>query len=139
MIYTCDRNITKSIYLVVKPFIISKREQITVEIEINKTVESLKKAVFQQLGESIANYYNIRLFSLSPTMNELNTPTKTIHQCMIKDSSKLIIIADYGFHFREIVSEANSKTKIQFANGSSTITTTKIIAKKVEEAIKVPT
>ena len=49
IVSTCDKNLSKSIFVRVKPFLATKREQITIEIEITKTIDSLRKAVFNQL------------------------------------------------------------------------------------------
>lgn len=50
MVYTSDRNVTKSITIIVKSLLINHREQVVVDIEINRNIDTLKKMVFQQLG-----------------------------------------------------------------------------------------
>lgn len=42
---------------------------INVSIEITKTIESFKKEIFDYLGLKIAYYYNIKLFTTSPTLS----------------------------------------------------------------------
>ena len=49
IVSTTDKNLSKSIFVRVKPFLATKREQITIEIEITKTIDSLRKAIFNQL------------------------------------------------------------------------------------------
>ena len=46
MIHTADTNISKSVDLIIKPILLNKFDQIVINIEINKTIESLKKLIF---------------------------------------------------------------------------------------------
>ena len=133
VIYTSEKNITKSIILVVKSFLITRKEQTIVEIDIAKTIDTLKKQIFTQLGEQIAQYYNVRLFACNPTMAELNVPSKTITQCQIKDNAKLILTADYAFTFRPVAPNKNSKYKVTLNN--NTLGSSKIVEepKKADE------
>jgi hypothetical protein len=136
VIYTSEKNITKSIILVVKSFLITKKETIIIEIEIAKTIDTLKKQIFTQIGEQISHYYNVRLFACNPTMTELNVPSKTITQCQIKDNAKLILTADYAFTFRPIVPPKNSKYKVTLTN--NTLVSSKIVEEKKPEEKPIP-
>jgi len=51
-------------------------------------------------------------------------------QCGIKENSKLILTADYGFGFKEI-GEKNMRYKISLSNNNFTLTSSKIEEKKV--------
>ena len=97
--YTCDTNIKKNIDVVVKPILTNKFDQITINIEINKTIETLKKLIFEKLEESISNYYDIKLYTVSPVLTEFNIPSKTIIQYAIKDGAKIVLSAKYAFGF----------------------------------------
>lgn len=125
VVYTSQKNLTKSIFVAVKSLLITKKEQIIVEIEISKTIDTLKKQIFTQIGEQISHYYNLRLFALSPALAELNVPSKTIAQCHIKDNAKLILTADYAFTFRPIIQPKNSKYKLTLTN--NTLISSKIV------------
>lgn len=69
VIYTSEKHLSKSIFVVVKSLLINHREQIIIEIDISKTVDTLRKAIFQQLGEQMGSYYNIKLFATNPMLN----------------------------------------------------------------------
>lgn len=118
MIYTSDKNLTKTIFIGIKSMLINHKEQIIIEIEISKTIDTLRKAIFQQLGEQIANYYNIKLFATNPMLNELTVHTKTIHQCLIKDNDKLILTADFAFGLKAVPNTLSCKYKITL-NGNT--------------------
>ena len=105
----------------VKPFLVTKREQITVEIEITKTIDSLRKAVFSQLDESMANYYNIKLCTTTPVLTELTTNSKTIAQSQIKDNDKLVLTADYAFTFAPV--RPHPRLNVTISGQSLTVTT----------------
>lgn len=122
IIYTSERHLSKSIFIVVKSLLINHREQIIIEIDISKTIDTLRKAIFQQFGELMGSYYNIKLFATNPMLNELSLHTKTIHQYLIKDNDKLILTADYAFNFKPL-SPVPCKTKITLNN--STLASTK--------------
>ena len=114
---------SKSIFIVVKSLLINHKEQIIVEIEISKTIDTLRKAIFQQFGEQMGNYYNIKLFATNPMLNELSVHTKTIYQYLIKDNDKLVLTADYAFGFKPISTAVPCKTKITLNN--NTLSSTK--------------
>ena len=59
----------------------------------------MKKLVFERLGESISNYYDIKLYTVSPILTEFNVPSKTIIQYGIKDCAKIVLTAKYMFGF----------------------------------------
>lgn len=115
-IYTQEQNLTKTINLIVKSFLPNNRERIVVEIEISKNIDTLRKQIFQQMGEKIGNYYNIKLFTTNPTLSELTVHTKTISQYLIKDNAKIIMTAEYAFGFRAVANPLNSKHKITITN-----------------------
>ena len=73
-----------------------------VDIEINRNIDTLKKMIFQQLGESINNYSNVKLFTMLPSMSELNVHSKTIIQSQIKDMTRIVLLGDYAFGFRHL-------------------------------------
>jgi hypothetical protein len=118
IIYTSEKHLSKSIFIVVKSLLINHKEQIIIEIEISKTIDTLRKAIFQRFGEQMGSYYNIKLFATNPMLNELSVHTKTIHQCLIKDNDKLILTADYAFNFRPLLPTINCKTKITLNNAT---------------------
>ena len=64
-----------------------------VDIEINRNIDTLKKMIFQQFGETLNNYYNIRLYSTLPLVGELSVHSKTIIQCQLKDMAQIILTA----------------------------------------------
>lgn len=138
IVYTSEKNITKSIILIVKSFLITKKEQIIIEIEIAKTIDTLKKQIFTQIGEPINQYFNVKLFACNPTMIELNVASKTITQCQIKDNAKIILTADYLFTFRPLPPLKFSKYKLTLTN--NTLVSSKIVEepKKTEEKNPIP-
>jgi hypothetical protein len=69
IIFTSEKQLSKSIFIVVKSLLINHREQIIIEIDISKTIDTLRKAIFQQFGEQMGNYYNIKLFATNPMLN----------------------------------------------------------------------
>jgi len=52
----------------------------------------------------MANFYNVRLLSMSPIPTDLNNNSNKISQYLLKDCSKLILVADYAFIFNAIKS-----------------------------------
>ena len=100
MVFTEERNVTKSITVVVKSLLINHKESIIIDVEINRDIDTLKKMIFQHFGESVAHYSNLKLFTLVPTMAELTVTSKTIIQCQIKHMAKIVLMADYAFTFR---------------------------------------
>jgi len=85
------------------------------------------------------NYSNVKLFTMVPTISELNVTSKTIIQSQIKDMAKIVLVGDYAFGFRPLNQDAKSKYKVKMTN-NVTLTSSKIVeeAKKVvEEAKKV--
>lgn len=48
------------------------------------------------------NFFNVRLFSISPTPADLNNNSMKISQYFLKDCSKIVFIADYAFCFNSI-------------------------------------
>ena len=77
---------------------------INIKIDINKTIESLKKEIFEHLNLKIAYFYNIRLYSTTPTLGELSVHSKTVAQCGILESSVITVTAQHGFCFEELPS-----------------------------------
>ena len=73
--------------------LINHREKVVVDIEINRNIDTLKKMVFQQLGETMNNYQNIRLYTTTPLVAELNVHSKTIIQCQLKDMAQIMLTA----------------------------------------------
>jgi hypothetical protein len=116
--------VTKSITVIIKSFLINHKEQIVLDIEINRNIDTLRKMIFQQLGEPMNNYQNVKLFSMVPAMGELNVHSKTLIQYQIKDMARLMLTADYAFTFRPILENVKSKYKFTLAN-SLTLTSTK--------------
>lgn len=112
MVYTSEKNLTKTIFLAVKTLLPNRRDQVIVEIQIGKTIDTLRKAIFLQLGEQISNYYNIKLFTTNPTPTQLSVHSKTLHQYLVKDNQKLVITADYAFAFKPLPAVVNCKQKI---------------------------
>lgn len=94
--------------------------------------------IFQQLGEQMNNYYNIKLYTTSPTMSELSVHSKTIINCQLRDNAKLILAADYAFAFRPLPEPLHSKYKITLSNNNATLLSAKPTeeSKKVEETKK---
>jgi hypothetical protein len=122
IIYASEKHLSKSIFIAVKSLLINHKEQIIIEIEISKTIDTLRKAIFQQFGEQLGSYYNIKLFATNPMLNELSVHTKTIYQYLIKDNDKLILTADYAFNFKPLP-VISCKTKITLNN--TTLASTK--------------
>ncbi len=60
------------------------KEKITIQIEITKTLDSLKKQIFAELKETYTNYYNIKLYATYPFLNELTVNSKTLIQSQIR-------------------------------------------------------
>ena len=127
MVYTSERNLTKTIFLAVKTLLPNRRDQVIVEIQIGKTIDTLRKAIFQQLGEQISNYYNIKLFTTNPTPIELSVQSKTLHQYLVKDNEKLVITADYAFVLKPLPAVLNCKQKITLT-GATLSSTAKPLA-----------
>jgi hypothetical protein len=101
---------------VIKSLLPNHKEQIIVQIEISKTIDALRKTVFQQIGEQVGDYYNIKLFATNPILSELGVHSRTIYQYLIKDNDRLILTADYTFGFRPLPSNINCKSKITLNN-----------------------
>jgi hypothetical protein len=91
--------------------------------------------VFQQLGEHIGNYYNIKLFTTLPMMAELNVHSKTIIQCLVKDNAKLMLTADYAFPFQAQFSNTCRKYKATINGNTLTSASIQEQPKKEEEKI----
>lgn len=91
-------------------------------MEISKTIDSLKKAILDQLGVPLGNYYNVRLFTTAAKIGELNNPTKTIYQSRISHNHTLILTADYAFGFKSLPHNINCKYKIAINNNTLTST-----------------
>ena len=136
MVHTSEKNISKSIIVIVKSFLINRKEQIVVDIEINKTVDTLRKMIFQQLGEQMNNYHNIKLYTTSPMMTELSVHSKTMINYQIRDNAKLILTADYAFSFRPLPSQLQCKYKITLNN--LTLASTKVVEELKKADSKTP-
>ena len=80
--------------------------------------------IFQQIGEPLNLYHNIKLYSTHHLVGELTVHSKTIIQYQIKDMDKLILTADYAFTFRPLPTNLNVKPKITLSN-QLTLTSTK--------------
>ena len=58
--------------------------------------------MFDQLGQKMAYFFNIKLFTTSPSLAELNVHSKTIFQCGLTESSIIVITADHAFCFEAL-------------------------------------
>ena len=72
--------------------LINHRDQIVIDIEINRNIDTLKKNIFSALGENSNQYYNVKLFTMLPVLQELNLTSKTIIQAQIKHMAKLLLV-----------------------------------------------
>jgi hypothetical protein len=89
-------------------------------MEISKTIDTLKKAILDQMGVPLGNYYNIKLFATAPKIGELVNPTKAIYQYRITHNHTLILTADYAFGFKPFPQNINCKYKIVINNNTLT-------------------
>lgn len=96
-VYTADYNIRKHVIVPVRPLFVPAIGILNIKIEIGKTIESFKKEILDLMGLKQAHYYNVKLFTTSPSLCELNSPGKTIWQCGIRESSILTMVAEHGF------------------------------------------
>ena len=97
IIHTPDQNLRKNITLKIKPFFAKGAAAIDVNIDFTRTIETLKRQVFEQLGLKIAYYYNIKILTTRPKLNELTVHSKTIFQYGLLETSNIIMTADHGF------------------------------------------
>lgn len=86
----------------VRPLFIPAIGTVNIRIEISKTVESFKREIFDFLGLKHAHYFNVKIFTTSPHLTELNSLGKTIWQYGIRESSTLVMTADHGFCFQNV-------------------------------------
>ena len=70
----------------------------------------------------MANYYNVKLCSVTPVLTEFTTHSKTIAQSQIKDNDKLVLTADYAFTFAPL--PANPHPRLSVVINGHTLTTT---------------
>jgi hypothetical protein len=80
--------------------------------------------IFEQLGEQVGNYSNIKLYATNPKLCELSAQSKTVYQYLIKDSAKLVLTADFAFGLRPISKDLKCKYKIA-VNGNTLTSTVK--------------
>ena len=102
MVHTPIENIRKYVTLSVKPMFTLKKDLLQIQIEITKTIESLKKIIFDKLGLKMAYYYNIRFYTTRPNLTELSVHSKTIFQSGLAEGSNIIAMAKHGFSFLPI-------------------------------------
>lgn len=102
LVYTPDFNIRKYVIVPVRPLFLPAIGTINIKIEIGKTIESFKKDIFELLGLNFSHYFNVKFFTTSPTLTELNSPSKTIWQYGIKESSTLVMTAEHAFCFEPV-------------------------------------
>ena len=132
MVYAPDTHIKKNVDLIIKPLLVTKPDQIVITIDINKSIDSLKKIIFDRLGEQIGSYYNIKLYVTNPILTELNVTSKTIAQCGLKDYAKVVVEGKYAFGFCDVPAELVES--LALSNGSNTVNRLKV--KKVESPKK---
>lgn len=55
--------------------------------------------IFSELGEEIGFYSDIKLFTMSPRMEELSIGSKTIWQYQVRDRCKVTLVGKFNFTF----------------------------------------
>jgi hypothetical protein len=83
--------------------------------------------LFKELGEDIGYYSDIRIYTTTPRMEELNVGSKTVWQCELKDKCKLTLAAKFNFTFKALPKEIEEKYLLE--NGNNTVN---FVHKKVE-------
>lgn len=102
MIYCPETYLMKKITIVVKSLLQNCRREVQVQVEITKTIDSFKQLVFKELGEDIGYYSEVRIFTTTPALEELNMGSKTIAQYLLKDRCRVTLNAKFMFSFRAL-------------------------------------
>eukprot|EP00331_Platyophrya_macrostoma_P005446 CAMPEP_0176408176 /NCGR_PEP_ID=MMETSP0127-20121128/1806_1 /TAXON_ID=938130 /ORGANISM="Platyophrya macrostoma, Strain WH" /LENGTH=343 /DNA_ID=CAMNT_0017787433 /DNA_START=28 /DNA_END=1059 /DNA_ORIENTATION=+ len=98
----------KKIKLNIKTYY-GSRKRITVEVNIDATIEVLRNLLLTEHLESPGTIYNLRLLYPMGTMQELNVNNSTIEQYNLPDNANLVLLVQSSFTWDPNVKGADIK------------------------------